>query len=169
MSHSSTTLVSQLYTDHHRWILSYLKKRLKNVEDAYDLTNDTFLKLILKGDINKIIEPRAFLTNLAHGLMVNHFRRKEIESKYLEFLSQDSEDFHDSVENRTIILETLYEIDLILDGLNPRVKTVFLMSQLEDLSHSEISSKMNISVSSVRKYIAKALLHIVKNQPIHVR
>ncbi|WP_124552703.1 sigma-70 family RNA polymerase sigma factor [Methylophilus methylotrophus] len=164
MSHSSNTLVSQLYTDHHRWILSYLKKRLKNVEDAYDLTNDTFLKLILKGDINKIIEPRAFLTNLAHGLMVNHFRRKEIESKYLEFLSQHSEDFHDSVETRTIILETLYQIDLILDGLEQKVKKAFLLSQLEGMAHGAIANEMQVSVSSVRKYISTALLHLMQHK-----
>ncbi len=164
MSHSSTTLVSQLYTDHHHWILSYLKKRLKNVEDAYDLTNDTFLKLILKGDISKIIEPRAFLTNLAHGLMVNHFRRKEIEAKYLEFLIQHSEDFHDSVETRTIILETLYQIDLILDGLEQKVKKAFLLSQLEGMAHGAIANEMQVSVSSVRKYISTALLHLMQHK-----
>ena len=61
MSHSSTTLVSQLYTDHHHWILSYLKKRLRNVEDAYDLTNDTFLKLILKATAKPSTTPHVSL------------------------------------------------------------------------------------------------------------
>ena len=57
------------------------------------------------------------------------------------------------------MVETLAKIDEMLDGLPERVRSAFLWCQLEGLSHAEIASRLSVSVSSVRQYIAKALLH----------
>jgi RNA polymerase sigma-70 factor (ECF subfamily) len=96
--------------------------------------------------------------------MVNHVRRKEIEKAYLECIKHQAESEYYSPEAKAIVLETLFQIDEMLDGLSAKVKKTFLLSQLEGLSHSEIANEMKVTVSSVRKYIAKALLHTLKKR-----
>jgi RNA polymerase sigma-19 factor, ECF subfamily len=161
---SANELVSQLYVHHHSWIFSFLRKKLGCSHEAADLTQDTFIKVMLKDNLNEVVEPRAYITHIAHGVMVNHVRRKEIEKAYLECIRHQPESEYYSPEAKAIVLETLFQIDEMLDGLSAKVKRAFLLSQLEGLSHSEIASEMKVTVSSVRKYIAKALLHTLKKR-----
>jgi RNA polymerase sigma-70 factor (ECF subfamily) len=155
-------LLHHFYLEHHLWIFSFLRKRVRCSNQAADLTHDTFLKLMLKDNLAAVTQPRAYITHVAHGVMVNHVRRKEIEKAYLDCISHQSELECYSPENKAIILETLFQVDEMLDGLNVKVKKAFLLAQLEGLSHSEIAKQMHVSVSSIRKYIATALLHTLR-------
>lgn len=163
-NNSVNELVSQLYVHHHSWVFSLLRRKLGCIHEAADLTHDTFIKVMLKDNLKEVVQPRAFITHIAHGVMVNHVRRKEIEIAYLDYLKHQPEHEYCSVETRAILLETLFEIDQMLDGMSAKVKKAFLLSQLDGLSHKEIANEMNVTVSSVRKYIAKALLHILKKR-----
>ncbi len=91
--------------------------------------------------------------------MVNHLRRKAIEQAYIQALSYIDESQHPSPESTLSNIETLVRIDEMLSSLSPNVKKAFLLLQLEGLSHAEIASELNVSVSSVRKYIYKAVIH----------
>jgi len=161
---SANELVSQLYVHHHSWIFNFLRRKLGCTHEAADLTQDTFIKVMLKDNLKEVMEPRAYITHIAHGVMVNHVRRKEIERAYLECIKHQPESEYYSPETKVIVLETLFQIDEMLDGLSAKVKKAFLLSQLEGLSHSEIAHEMKVTVSSVRKYIAKALLHTLKKR-----
>ncbi|MDO1871170.1 RNA polymerase sigma factor FecI, partial [Escherichia coli] len=46
-----------------------------------------------------------------------------------------------------------------LDGLNDKTREAFLLSQLDGLTYSEIAHKLGVSISSVKKYVAKAVEH----------
>lgn len=164
LNYENQHLVHHFYLEHHLWIFSFLRKRVRCPNEAADLTHDTFLKLMLKDNLVEVSQPRAYITHVAHGVMVNHVRRKEIEHAYLDCIRCQPELEYDSPEHKTIILETLFQIDEMLDGLNLKVKKAFLLAQVEGLSHSEIAKQMHVTVSSVRKYIAKALLHTLRHQ-----
>jgi RNA polymerase sigma-70 factor (ECF subfamily) len=159
---SRDSLISDLYLAHNSWLLNWLRKKLGCSFDAADLMHDTFSKLLQKDDLFSIKEPRAYLTTVAHGLMVNHVRRKDIEKAYLDAIVNMPEIEAPSPEMLNIMVETLSRIDEMLDGLPEKIRTAFLCSQLEGLTHAEIAERLSVSVSSVRQYIAKALLHCLK-------
>jgi len=155
------SLVQDFYLSHNSWLYSWLCKKLGSTFDAADLTQDTFLRVLLKTDLVTILEPRAYLTRIAHGLMVNHIRRREIERSYLEEIAHLPEYQTQSAETRAMALEVLIKIDTMLDGLPLKVRTAFLLSQLEGLTHAEIASELNVSIASVRLYIAKVITHCI--------
>lgn len=156
--------VRTLYNDHQSWLHGWLRRKLGNTWDAADLVHDTFVKVLLKDEWTFVREPRAYLTTIAHGLMVNSLRRKDLELAYLEAIANLPEDEYPSPETRALVLETLIEIDTMLDGLAPNVRLAFLLVQLEGLSHADIAARLGVSVSSVRQYIAKAIQHCVLRQ-----
>jgi RNA polymerase sigma-70 factor (ECF subfamily) len=96
--------------------------------------------------------------------MVNHIRRREIERSYLLEISQLPEYHTQSAETRAMALDILIQIDTMLDGLPIKVRSAFLLSQLEGLTHAEIAAELGVSVASVRLYIAKALTHCITIQ-----
>ena len=64
-----------------------------------------------------------------------------------------------SPETQAIVMEALCGIDAMLDGLGSKVRRAFLMSQLEGMAYADIASALGVSVSSVKKYMAKATEH----------
>lgn len=155
-SHSLT----HLYQQHHSWLRGWLQRRLGHAGDAADFAHDTYLRVIESRTVlEDIREPRAFLTIVAKRLMVSHLRRREVERAYLEALAHLPEDLAPSPEDRAIVLETLCEIDRILDGLPSKVRTAFLWAQLDGLPYAEIAERMGVSLSSVKQYMARAIRH----------
>lgn len=121
--------------------------------------HDTYLCVLLKKDLNTILEPRAYLTRIAHDLLVTRIRRRDLEKAYLEALIYMSPTEVPSPELRLIVLETLVKLDCMLDGLSPKVRNAYLLLQLENLSYAEIAKRLGVSTRTVGSYIAKALLH----------
>lgn len=150
--------VHTLYSEHHRWLFDRLVRKLRCRLDAADLTHDTFVR-VLSHPPMALREERAFLTTVAHGLMVNHLRRRDLERICLDAIALLPEALAPSPEERALLLETLASIDALLDGLPTRVRQAFLLWQLDELSHAEIAQRLRVSVSSVRQYIHKATVH----------
>ena len=150
-----------LYSDHHGWLQGWLRRRLGCAHSAADLAHDTFVRLIATPDaarrVADIREPRDYLATVARRVMIDYFRRRTLERAYLKALALDPEVESGSLEQRSIILETLCEIDAMLDGLGAKPKQAFLMSQLEGLSYAEIAHRLGVSVSSINKYMARAV------------
>lgn len=145
-----------LYSDHHRWLCGWLRKKLGCAHRAADLAHDTFLRLLAREEAIAIQEPRAFLTTVAQRVLANHWRREQIERAYLEALAQMPLSLAPSPEERAILLETLFEIDRLLAGLPTPVKRAFLLSQLDGLGQAEIATQLGISVTTVKRYLVRA-------------
>ncbi|MFK3798530.1 sigma-70 family RNA polymerase sigma factor [Pseudomonas sp. NPDC088444] len=148
-----------LYSDHHGWLNGWLRSKLGNAADAADLAQDTFVRLINRSERLELKAPRAFLRTVARGLVIDHWRREELERAYLEALAQLPEHETTSPESRELVFELLESIAKMLDGLKPKVRRAFLLAQCEGIPYKQIAEQMNISVRSVERYVADALYH----------
>ncbi|MFJ3482464.1 sigma-70 family RNA polymerase sigma factor [Pseudomonas sp. NPDC090202] len=161
MSSASSALnstVEGLYHDHHNWLTGWLRRRLGCPHNAADLAQDTFIKVLLARETPQLIEPRAFLTTIARRVLCNHYRRQELERAYAQALAELPEAVVPSEEERAIILETLVELDQLLDGLPVLVKRAFLLAQVDGLTHNEIAARLSISVATVKRHLTKAAM-----------
>ena len=152
--------VRALYVDHHRWLVNWLRKKLGCGFDAADIAQDTFHRLLVAPErAGGLHEPRAYLTTLAHGLAVDHIRRRKLERAYLDELALLPEEHAPSPETRALLLEAIVRIDRMLDGLNAKAKAAFLMSRLDGMTYPDIAAALRVSLSSVEKYMACAIRH----------
>lgn len=150
--------LDSLYNDHHSWLFQWLNQRLRCSHQAEDLAQDTFVR-ILAGQEIAIKEPRAYLTTIAKGILANWYQRQSIELAYLDALSLLSANDIPSEEQQYLILETLHEIDTMLDSLPPAVKNVFLLSQIEGLKYATIAKQLDVSLITVKRYMKRAFTH----------
>lgn len=150
--------VHTLYSEHHGWLQGWLRKKLGNTFDAADLAQNTFLRLLTAPGPERLNEPRAYLTTIARHLLINHVRRRAIEQAYLDALAAMPEQVEPPPEVRLMLLETLVEIDRRLGTLPAQAKQAFLLAQLEGLGHAEIAAELGISVSTVKRHLAKAAM-----------
>lgn len=151
--------VQALYCTHHSWLNIWLRSRLGNAADAADLAQDTFVRLLQKPERFELKAPRAFLRTIARGLVIDHWRREEIERAYLESIAHLPEALAPSAEARALVLESLEDISRLLEGLKPKVRQAFLLAQCDGLTHKQIAMHMGVSLRSVERYVAEALYH----------
>lgn len=148
--------MGQLYASNYHWLVNLLSKKLNCPQKAADLAQDTFISLMSRKLIDEIHEPRAYLTTIAQRILYNFYKRQSLEKAYLEALSHLSDELIISVENRLIFLETLQQIDSMLDGLPDNIRRAFLLSQLEGQTYSEIAVILKISHRTVKRYMSQA-------------
>jgi len=149
----------RLYLDHHGWLLRWLRRRLGCAHNAADLAQDTFLRVLARRDERTALDarqPRSYLRVIAHGLVVDHFRRRALEQAYLEALAALPEPVSISPEEREIILETLDRIDAMLERLPPKVRQAFLLSQVDGWAYDRIAERIGVSVRTVKRYMREA-------------
>lgn len=157
--------VSALYIDHHRWLQAWLRRKLGNAFDAADLAQDTFMRLLnaplAEAGEGGLREPRAYLATVARRLLINHLRRQSLEQAYLAALAALPEPQAPSPEQQLLILQALQEIDAMLDGLPPKVRAVFILSQVEGLTYAAIAQELQIGLRSVKRYMAQAMTECI--------
>lgn len=150
--------VEVLYNDHHHWLTGWLRRKLGCPENAADLAQDTFIRVLSAREAPTLIEPRAFLTTVAKRVLFNFYRRQDLERAYLEAMAQMPEHVAPSEEDRAIILQTLLELDQLLDGLPKQVKRAFLLAQLDGLTYAQIGAQLGISIATVKRHLTKAAM-----------
>jgi RNA polymerase sigma factor (sigma-70 family) len=156
---SPLSVVHTLYNDHYGWLKNWLSRKLGSRADAADLAHDTFVRLLLKNDLQEIATPRAFLRTISHGLIVDHWRRQALERAYFESIAQLPEAEAPSAESRVMILELLERVMHMLEGLKPKVCTAFLLVYCRELAFAEAAARMGVLQRTVERYVAEALFH----------
>lgn len=152
-----TADLALLYRTHHSWLHGWLSRRLGCRENAADLAQDTFVRLLKSRQISPLREPRAYLSSIARGLMIDQFRRRALEKAYLESLASLPELEAPSEEQRLLILDTLERLDRALQRLKPRVRQAFLLAQLDGLTLTQVAQRLDVSRATVERDLAKAL------------
>ena len=150
-------LVGALYRDHRGWLLAWLRRNVACPQRAEDLSQDTFVRLLGRDELNTPREPRAFLVAIAKGLLFDYFRRAALEQAYLTELMLIPEAEHPSPEEQHLILEDLKAIDRLLGKLSSKARAAFLYSRLDGLSHAQIAERLGVSVPRVRQYLAQGI------------
>jgi len=151
--------IETLYSHHHGWLKTWLSRKLGNSFDAADLAQDTFIRLMTSQRIAALgNEPRALITHIAKGLLIDHWRRRQVQQAYLDALAQVPEHHAPSPETSLIIVETLCAIDAMLCSLPARTRELFLMAQLDGLTLKEISTRTQMPVITIRRHITRALV-----------
>ena len=154
---NDATLAASLFTGHQGWLLQRLLLRLRNRAEAEDVTSETFVRVLHAGRLAAIREPRAYLTTVAKSILLQQWRRRDIEQAYLDTLALLPDAVQPSPEERAVLLEALERLSRALDTLSVKARSAFLMSQLDGLTYAQIATQLGVSASMVRQYMAQGL------------
>lgn len=147
----------RLYFEFQPRLYRFLWLKLRSVERAEDLVQETFLRVWetcdrLRPDGNLEIYLFRIASNLATDALRAQQRRPSTTSLNTTPLLDSC-----TTEDAVAYQELTHRIEAIVSQLPDGPKTAFLLSRYEELSHAEISAIMKISVKTVEKHIGKAL------------
>lgn len=152
--------LDSLYSCHHGWLRGWLRRRVGCSEQAADLAQDTFLRLLNRPRaLAELKQPRSYLATVARGLVINCWQRQELERAWLDSLRVLAPELTPSLEEQQLALESLERVLRMLEGLPQRVAEIFVLSQIDGLSYPAIAGQLGISVNVVQKAMLKAARH----------
>lgn len=162
-SHTRKDLLAVLYTDHHGWLVHWLRRKLGCSEQAADLAQDSFVR-ILASQVNPLLlrEPRAYLTRIATRLVIDSVRRRQVEQAWYESwigVHGNAAGSEPAAEALVEMLDLLLAMTRMLEGLPEKPRKAFLWSRLKGVPYAEIAARLDVSVARVKQYIARVLLH----------
>jgi len=149
--------VDVLYRDHQPWLFRWLRGKLGSPFRAEDLAQDVFVRVMAGRKQVHAAQARPFLRTIAHGLLLDHYRRASLEQAYLDYLAALPEPQQPSAELRTVVMQQIAALDRMLAGLPDRVRQAFVLAQVDGLGYAEIAERLGVSLSSVQQYMTRAL------------
>jgi len=151
--------VKTLYISHRSWLQGWLHWKVGSRETAEDLSQDVFMRLLGRPDVVKIQRPRAYLGNIARGLVIDHWRRRDVERAWLDIQAALPGQALPSPEQRLEIVEVLVAVDRLLEELPLRRRRAFLMARVQGMPCPAIARHLGVSLATVERDIAGALRH----------
>ncbi|MDX3926017.1 MAG: RNA polymerase sigma factor [Shinella sp.] len=158
--------LQQLFRLHSKELLRFLRRRGASEENAADLMQDAFVRLagIEPAGGAAVTNPRAYLFRISRNLSIDHARTLAIQNRYMQpGQPDDVADLTPSVETAIDFRQRVERLERVIAQLPERQREVFLLHKYEELSHSEIASRLGISKSMVEKHMIKALAYLRDN------
>lgn len=160
MTKLSKKTINELFYVKNNDLVRYLGSRLPKGEDARDLAQEAYLRLIRleRGDL--VLNPEAYLFRIATNLVSEYWLRGQ------KSISQDLENIDiDSIscqlnipESHSINQEAIEELEKILQSLPVLQQKVLLLHRRDGLTYDEIACRLGISSHMVKKHLAKGLV-----------
>jgi len=152
--------VTAAFLECRKFLSRYLARFLPALQDIEDVTQETYLRAWIAEQGETIDQPKAFLFRIAKNLALNK-------------LSSKSRQITDYIEEASAVfgMETAAAIDEELEAeqslglyceavaaLPDRHRQVFLLRKVHGMAHKEIAERLNVSSSSVEKYLSQGVL-----------
>lgn len=158
--------VGEHFETYRREILTFLRRRVRSPEQAEDLSQQVFLRVMQLSDISEIRSPEAYLRATARHVLADFYRSQNARDKgiVLEFQEFRHADETWSPGNSLQTDEFLDRLAAVLDSLSSQVQKAFVLSRIYGYTYSEIGRALSISPRTVEKHIAKAAARCVESE-----
>ena len=130
---------------------------LKNAEAAEEIVQEVFLRLWQKRkELPDIGYLYSFIKTMAYNLVVDQFRRANLEKDYKKTLPPGDPMIEDT-DHKVRDYESVRLLQTAIDALPSRQKQVYELARIKGLSQEEIASRLSISKNTVKVHMSAAL------------
>lgn len=135
-------------------------RRLSSAQNAQDLAQEAYLRLLSVEDADLVRQPHAYLFRIASNLVYEYRLRERndvvtFNSLTVEQLSEQPQHF--SREDLGDQLSVERQLEKVLAQLPSLHRAILVMRKRDGLSYTEIAQALGISVHTVKKYLLRAV------------
>ena len=158
-------LLADLDARFRRPLMTFFLRRVGNRQDAEDLTQETFLRLLGSSSFISAAQASSYVFRVATNLLTDQHRRRAVHrqkpfSAYgddlIEYISNKITEAREP-ERVLIGQESLAEVYRILDALDARTRNIFVLYRLEGMKQKDIAALLGLGLSTVEKHCMIAM------------
>lgn len=161
--------IEMIYRNERHALVRFITRYRSNPEDAGDVAQEAFLKLAQseQGRTDTILQPRAFLWQIARNLMRNQAKSDARRGAHLH-VALDEDSVSDTNEvARLEARDGLARVEAVMRRMKPRTREIFMAHRLDGLTYHEIAERTGMTVWGVEKQMAKAMAMLLKHAGRH--
>jgi len=153
-------LIDRLFREHNEALLRFLYARLRSYQEAGEVAQEAYVKLLSLDQPGAISCLRAFLFKTAANLAIDRRRRHELHTR-----ATAEPNFHEVVdkltpERKVAGEQQIERLQRLIAALPLKPRQAFILNQVHGKDISSVATQLGLSESMVRKYIVRALLDI---------
>src|SRR3954468_54766 len=148
-----------IFDCHHRGILSFCRHMLASVEEAEDAVQHTFIQAYdSMRRSSREIKLKAWLYAIARNRCLSVLRARREQAAELDDIPTAG--LSDAVQQRSELREMLADIQ----GLPEEQRAALVLSELGDLSHTEIAAVVGCEASKVKSLVFQARSSLIETR-----
>ncbi|WP_129793878.1 RNA polymerase sigma factor [Sphingosinicella sp. CPCC 101087] len=152
--------VELLYREQAARLRRQVGSRLRCSEEARDLVQDAFARLLRAGAGQGLRRPEAFLGRIVRNLLIDRSRR--LRTRAVQVPLEDAPELSAPPgQYEDMELEDMRSrYRAAVATLPPRMRQVFVLHRIEGLGYKTIAERLGISVRTVEWHMAEAIVRI---------
>jgi RNA polymerase sigma factor (sigma-70 family) len=155
----ATNLAGTAFRDHAGELQRFLARRIGQPQDADDLAQEVFARLLRVRDADLVRNPLSYLLGIATHV-VREFRQRKLHERVL-FDSDLADELCDHTEqegtqNMAEQIELRQRLDRAIRQLPSAHQLALLLVKRDGLSYTEAASASGLSVHTIEKYVVEA-------------
>jgi RNA polymerase sigma-70 factor (ECF subfamily) len=164
----STAKFDYLVKQHKKKIFNYAIYMMKNQMDAEDVTQEVLIRTWQNIDNFNFYAAKGWMMRTTHNLCIDYLRKNK-KMNYNEI--QIEEDYHEEIADTGIegnpekLADKIFtddEIKASIEKLPERIKSPFVLYELQEFKYKEISKILDIPLNTVKVNILRARKQLQK-------
>lgn len=149
---------TEIYDRYWQLLFRHARKMLRNEEEAADVVQDIFTMVLQKSRDLEFSGPLSgFLYASVRNRTLNQIKGSKVRAKFIETMMSLDEHPVENLNDDVIIRDLAMRIEEGIAELPTKMRRVFELSRKDGLSQSEISDALDISQTTVKKQIGRAI------------
>jgi RNA polymerase sigma factor (sigma-70 family) len=151
--------ITRLFSEHNDSLVRFLAARLNSVQEAKEVAQEAYVRLLSLDDSGAVSFLRAFLFKTASNLAVDRLRSRSRQRQAMsaglcdELREATTPDYEAAQAEEAAIVRRL------IGELPPKCRHAFLLHRIHGEDFPEIAKQMELSERMVRHYVLRAVLY----------
>ena len=150
---TTSQLIADSYANYRRQVYLYIYYKVNSQEEAEDLSQDVFLRLM---EYKQMLRPdtvKFFIYTISRNLVNDYLRRYYKKQEISSYLYDRAETSTNETESRIISNDLAVLEKRKLTALPTQRRKIYAMSRFEDKSVADISTELNLSQRTVENHL----------------
>lgn len=147
-------MIEIIWRDFHQQLLSFIRNKVANKEEAEDILQDVFIKVNKQlGTLKEQERLVPWLFSICRNTIIDHFRKRNRMESHFEEVDIDSiSGLSHFAQERGSIENCL---TTLIDELDDNYRTIVKDSEIRQIKQSAIAEKYNLSLSATKSRIKR--------------
>jgi len=150
--------LARLFQQHNDSLVQLLRARLRSDQEARDVAQEAYVKLLQLDSPGTISYLRTYLFRTALNIATDRMRSAAVHAAAYRDPVFDRHVDELTPEKTVVAEEELERVEAAIASLPSRERYAFLLHRFADMDVEEIARRLGVTGRSVRNYIVRALL-----------
>lgn len=146
-------LIEEAYRSYRGQVCSFILFKINNVQDAEDLSQDVFVRLLEHCQILRRETLKNIIFTIAKNLVIDYLRRHYCQHELMEYFMSTYSEYSTSTESNIIANDLAEQEEYRISLLPQQRQKIYRLVRFDDKNVQDIAKSLKISPRTVENHL----------------